>query len=488
MLPFYTLINIHKELGIPVYQQVANALVNLIREGRIPPGAALPSSRKMSQLLQVHRKTVIAAYEELGAQDWIESIPRKGVIVSTHLPELKPRTFKTTTAGEPAAIVTANFYRKLKAPVTTDVQQKKFQIVINDGFPDARIAPVDALMKQYRYFFKRPSLESYIMHGSAAGSYNLRMALAGFLSDTRALKINAGQLLMTRGAQMAIFIAARMILKPGSKVVVAEPNYAMASNIFEHFGAKLIRIRADENGIDVDAIAGLCKRSRPDMIYLIPHHHHPTTVTLSAERRMKLLELVRKYKIPVIEDDYDYDFHYGHSPLLPLASADHNGLVLYIGSITKSFASSIRVGYLVADAGFISHAAQLKEMIDIRGDVLLEEALSVLFNNGDMQRHLKKSLKIYHERRDLFCDMLTGKLKTMLSFTKPSGGMAVWARFNNKYKVKDIALKARAKGLFLSDGSFYNTGKHVYNAVRMGFASLNEKEMLSAIEILEQLK
>jgi len=130
------------------------------------------------------------------------------------------------------------------------------------------------------------------------------------------------------------------------------------------------------------------------LLYVIPHHHHPTTVTLSADRRMKLLDIIRNHKLPVIEDDYDYDFHYNRTPILPLASADHNGYVLYIGSITKSFASSVRIGYLLAGSEFIWQAARLREMIDIRGDVLMEEAMAILFKNGDMQKHLKNAVKI----------------------------------------------------------------------------------------------
>ena len=193
---------------------------------------------------------------------------------------------------------------------------------------------------------------------------------------------------------------------------------------------------------------------KPAMLYIIPHHHHPTTVTLSAARRMKLLSLIREYKLPVIEDDYDYDFHYARSPILPLASADHDGYVIYIGSITKCFASSIRMGYLVATEDFVNNAAQLKRMIDIRGDVLLEESLAILFNNGDMQKHLKKSLKIYQQRRDLFCDLLEKEFKGKLSFIKPSGGMSVWVRFDKRYPLQKISEKASGAGIVYRKRAF----------------------------------
>lgn len=283
---------------------------------------------------------------------------------------------------------------------------------------------------------------------------------------------------------MAIYIAASMLIKPGNIVIVGEPNYRFANMIFEKCGAKLVRVPVDADGIDVESIEKICRKQKPALLYIIPHHHHPTTVTLSAARRMQLMSLIRAYALPVIEDDYDYDFHYARSPILPLASADHGGYVLYIGSITKSFASSIRMGYLIAPPDFVRQAAALKQLIDIRGDLLLEESLALMYKNGDMQRHLKKSLKTYEKRRDLFCDELQIKLKGKISFTRPAGGMAVWARFDNRYPIPEIAAKAAARGLFIGDGSFYNSGTVNYNAIRMGFASLNEREIESVIAIL----
>jgi GntR family transcriptional regulator/MocR family aminotransferase len=200
---------------------------------------------------------------------------------------------------------------------------------------------------------------------------------------------------------------------------------------------------------------------------------------------MKLLELIRRYRLPVIEDDYDYDFHYSGGPILPLASADHEGNVIYIGSLAKSLATFVRVGYMIAPEHFINEAALMRRMIDIRSDNLLEEALAVLFRNGDMQRHLKKSVKLYHDRRNHFCSLLEQELKGIVQFQQPAGGMAVWAQFHKKYPLPAISARASAKGLLISNGSSYSYGTVNHNALRMGFASLNEKEQQEAIAILK---
>lgn len=487
MLPFQTLLTINKDAATPVYQQIANGLVRLIRDGVIKPGSPLPGSREMALLLQLHRKTIVAAYQELFTQDWIETIPRKGVIVSQRLPEIKPRTFKAQARIPAYAGNTGFTFNKLPVLAPSAVRPGDQRLVINDGFPDYRIAPIDLLMREYRSLFNGPAIKRHARYGALTGPLSLRTEMVKFLADSRGINITPNNLLLTHGAQMAIYIAAKLILRPGATVLVGEPNYFLADMIFEQFGAKLVRIPLDENGMDIDAIARICKKKRPDLLYIIPHHHHPTTVTLSAERRMKLLELIRQYRFPVIEDDYDYDFHYSSSPILPLASADHGGNVIYIGSFTKTLATFIRVGYMIAPENFITEASIARRLIDIRSDNVLEEALAQLFSNGDMQRHLKKSVKLYHERRDHLCQLLEKELSGVVSFRKPAGGMAIWTRFHEQFPLPAIAARASAKGLFMTDGSSYSYGTKNHNAIRFGFASLNEKEMKEAVEIIKQV-
>ncbi|MCF8448430.1 MAG: PLP-dependent aminotransferase family protein [Taibaiella sp.] len=483
---FETHITIDKSVALPVYRQIANSIITVIKGGLLKPGSKIPSSRQMAERLGLHRKTIVAAYEELITQGWIETIPRKSITVSTKLPEFKPKSFKEVEVVNSYQQKTTNFFLKVKQPFTAGGAAQHFQLVMNDGFPDARLAPIENLLKQYRALLRKSYAQHAFMLGGASGAYNLRTEIATYISKTRGINIAAENILITRGAQMAIFIAARMILKPGSTVVVGDPGYFMANNIFEHFGAKLIKVKVDEHGIDVDAIERICKKKRPDMLYIIPHHHHPTTMTLSAERRMRLLEIIRAYNLPVIEDDYDYDFHYSTAPILPLASADHKGYVVYTGSVTKSFASSVRIGYILAVKAFIDQASGIREMIDVRGDVLMEEALAGLYRNGDMQRHLNKTVKIYQERCDYFCTLLETELNGMVSFIKPTGGMAVWVTFAAGYPLTAIAKKAAKLGIFISDGSMYNTNTTNYNSVRIGFASMNIQEMHELVSVIKQ--
>lgn len=484
MLPFSTLIIPDRKSETAVYQQIANQLVTLIRDGIIQPGARLPGSRELAGLLQVHRKTVVAAYDELNAQDWIEVKPRKGISVSSRLPELKPKSFKAQTR-QPAYTGPARFtFNHTMVLPDFPLSKNKHRLIFNDGSPDSRLAPMDLFLRAYKELTAERNYKKFAPHSSYAGTPFLREELTRFLTDTRGLTIQTGNLLITRGAQMAIYLAAQLILKKGDEVIVTRPNYFMADKTFEQTGARLLYVPVDEEGMDVDAVEALCQKRKPRMLYVVPHHHHPTTVTLSMHRRMKLLDIIRRYQLIVIEDDYDYDFHYSSGPILPLASADHQGNVIYIGSLTKALAPSIRLGYMIASPDFITQATHLRRILDIRGDQLQEDALATLIRNGDLARHLKKAGKIYHTRRDYLCELLTRRLEGRIHFKKPDGGLAIWAKAGLSLPL--LAARASSLGLLINDGSYYNDDPANGNALRLGFASLRENEMEEAVEMLEK--
>ena len=470
------LLHIDKNAAQAVYSQLANGLIKLIRSGVLKPGTRLPSIRMMAAELKIHPRTVVAAYDEMAAQDWIYSKPRSGMVVADNLPDLKPRTFR---ASLPAAAVA-------KPQIEQD-PHKQYRYVINDGFPDHRIAPLELLIKLQRQAFYNDDVERTSMFSDIRGSLRLRKALAEHISSSRGIATTPDMLQLTRGAQMAIYIVAAALIKPGDEVLVGEPGYTLATAVFEQLGAKITHIPVDDEGINVDQIEKACKKRKFRLLYIVPHHHHPTTVTLSAVRRMQLLSLMRTHRFYTIEDDYDYEFHYAHRPILPLASADHDGLVLYIGSVTKNLAASMRLGYLVAGEEIVQRVARIKKVIDLRGDLLFEDSLAALFEDGTMQRHIRKSLKLYQQRRDLFCELLEKELGNYVHFRKPDGGMAVWVQFKKQFKISVISARAGAAGLKMSDGTAYDPVPDRLNGLRMGFASLNEREMRKVIAILRKI-
>ena len=482
------LITIDKNSQVPVYLQIANSIINHIRRGALKPSSALPGSRVLAGYLGVHRKTVVAAYDELYAQSWVDTYPRKGIFVAKNLPDVSPR--KITAAQQHYAYPAETLFDVPgeRTPFASlFVKGPENNLIFNDGFPDIRLAPVELMVREYRRFANYHFTSKYLMYGPEQGSESLRIELARFFGETRGLPVKPENILITKGVQMALYLVAQVLLKKGDTFVAGEPGYTGASEVLSHVQAKLETVPVDEHGINVDAIEDICKKKKVKLVYVIPHHHNPTTVTLSADRRMQLLELARKYKFAIIEDDYDYDFHYASSPILPLASIDNCGSVIYVGSFSKTIAPGIRLGFMVAPQNFIMHATRIRRLIDRQGEQLIEEAMANLLKNGDIGRHLKKANKIYHERRDILCRLLKEKLDGYVKFKIPDGGFAAWVEYLNGVKPALVAAKASAMGLTISSGrDYYHDASYPNHSVRTGFASLNETELEQAVDILKK--
>lgn len=477
MFPFERIIQIDKNSKIPIYKQIAFSIIDAIRNGTLKAGTYLPGSREMSKMVGVHRKTVIAAYDELNAQDWIVIVPRKHVSVSDRIPLLEPKKWNISDFKTSYEHSFQLPFRSINNQINTNESSFIPEIIIDDGHPDVRLSPIDELLKTYRsYTSKKHSIKNAHI-GTDQGTLRLREELTKFLAETRGLNILPKNLLITHGAQMSIYLAARLLLKSNSKIIVGKPNYPVANNTFLEIGAKLVEVTVDENGLDVDAIEAVCKKEKIAAVYVIPHHHYPTTVTLSIERRMKLLQLSQHYSFAIIEDDYDYDYHYTSSPYLPLASGNHNGNVIYIGSFSKVLDPSLRMGFMVAPENFIQQCVALRKLIDVGGDGYMQNALATLIKDGELKRHLKKAKKVYHFRRDFLDNLLKEKLQDYIDYKLPSGGMSVWIRLKPKYKVLELTKISQLKIIRINEEQ---------NAFRFGFASMNEHELETTVLLIEK--
>ncbi|WP_353718284.1 PLP-dependent aminotransferase family protein [Dyadobacter sp. 676] len=480
----------------PLYQQLESEIIQLICRGILKPGQALPSSRSLAESLKLNRKTVVATYEELDAQGWVETRERSGVYVSSSLPDTSERIIKENSKKlirsrqpgyhqilkHPAdAIAGTDRRMEIYAPGTRQPLYK-----IDDGFPDARIAPIEQLVREYRRLGKGRFTNQFLNYGPEHGSYRLRVELAKFLNRTRGMQITEKEVLITKGTQMAIYLAAQLLISRGDTVFVPEPGYFDANRTFQLAGGDLVFIPVDKDGMDVDMIERLCKRKVPKMIYVIPHHHRPTTVTMSAERRMRLMNLAYEYGIALLEDDYDFDYHFASDPLLPLASLDSAAHIIYVGSFCKSVAPGIRIGFMVAPEAVINEAATIRKLIDRQGDQLLEEAMAELLNTGEISRHIKKSHKVYQGRLDNTCRLLSERLGKYLTFERPNGGLAIWANYRENVSASAVALNAKKLGLQISDGrNYFFQPDNIMSDdfVRIGYCSLDEVEMAHAVDI-----
>jgi GntR family transcriptional regulator/MocR family aminotransferase len=484
MLPWKTIIQVQKDSECPVYLQIANSVIHEMRKGRVGPGIKLPGTRQMAEILEVHRKTIVRAYEELDAQGWIEMHPSKGTFTSKELPEINGRRFSNTLKQKnfPA---TTGYTVKVNSLTRTPSLPLRHIMGFHDG-PDMRLIPADEIGRAYKSMLSRNTFLKFMSYVETPGVQKFRAVLSDYLNASRGLQTTFENILVTRGAQMAIYLLTTVLFAKGDTIIVGDTNYYYADHVFLQAGMQLARVKVDDCGIDVDAIEKLCRRKKIKALYITSHHHYPTTVTLSAARRIQLLSLAGKYGFIIIEDDYDYDFHYLSSPMLPLVSADTKGMVVYIGTLSKTIAPAIRTGYIIAPQNLILELSRIRQLIDVQGDPIMELALIEMFEEGNIKRHMKKALLAYHKRRDFLCSLLNDKLSDIIDFKVPNGGLAIWAKFDKSVPLPPLTEKLRSQGLILSNGLIHNTSSISLNSTRMGFGWMNEEEAENAVELLNK--
>lgn len=353
-VPFKSLIQLDRQSDQAVYLQIAYQLMNAIQRGMLVPGLKLPGTRSLCVDLEVHRKTVIAAYDELETQGWIEIRPNKGTFIGAKTLDSHPEPLPYHQELLVRYAASTGYHFKKSMLLDLPILKNNSELEFTDGLPDVRLAPLDQLSRVYSTNLKRRRNSRYLGYSHHEGSEHFKEMLATYLNNTRGLPISEKNIMITRGVDMGIYLAADLLLETGDLVVVGDLSYYVANMIFQKAGAEIISVPVDGEGICVEAVKDLCKKNKIRMLYLTPHHHYPTTVTLSAKRRIELLQLSTAYGFIILEDDYDYDFHYDSSPVLPLASADGQGMVVYIGSFCKSLAPGFRSGYLVAPENLIS--------------------------------------------------------------------------------------------------------------------------------------
>ncbi|APG64175.1 hypothetical protein LPB136_01795 [Tenacibaculum todarodis] len=480
MFPFKTSFTLDRKISKPLYLQLSNQFIQLIKEQKLPPKTKLPGSRTLAELLNIHRKTVVASYDELILQGWIESVAKKGTFVHSNLPLLHQTEFsKSNFTSEKQK--TGFFFYKNEVFTSKNIIKDEAVMYLNDGVSDGRLTPIEEIARTYRRITNKKNVFNHLGYNSPYGNEKLRGVLVNYLNETRGLQVAKENVLITRGSQMGIWLSSQLLLKKGDVIVTGETNYASATTTFKNQQAIIKIVEVDENGIVTDNIEAICKKQQIKAVYVTSHHHHPTTVTLSAERRIHLLNLSTQYNFAIIEDDYDYDFNYNHAPILPLKSHDTNGNVIYIGSVCKTVAPVFRVGYLIASKEFVDEAASRRKIVDRQGDELLELTFADFIHSGDLDRHIRKVMKIYKQRRDLFCNLFSKELNAFFQFEKPKGGMAIWAILNKKYSWKQVVKEAQKHKLIIGDFNRYDMGNLKHNGIRIGFASYTEAEIYELI-------
>ena len=473
--PWSMRIMIDKTAKIPAARQIVHSVIEEVRRGRLDPGSPLPGSRDLADSLQVNRKTVVHAYTELAAQGWVATESRRGTFVVDDLPLLKASGSRAATRM-PAA---PSFSLPAAGPTLGTQLPSGESLAFNDGAPDIRQVPVDVIARAYRTALRSTAHGLRLGYGDPRGSEILRASISEMLNTSRGLSTTAENICVTRGSQMGIFVIAQTLIAPGDTVVVEALTYPPAREAFRKAGARIASVSVDADGLRVDELEDLCRRGPVRAIYVTPHHHFPTTVLMKPERRMRLMLLAAQFGFAVIEDDYDHEFNFTHQPMLPLASFDRSGNVIYIGSFSKLLSPSLRIGYLSAPRAVIEKVAAEIMLIDRQGDPALEAAVASMIEEGELHRHIRKVMRLYAERRGCFERYLHEYLGDRVTFVVPDGGLAFWVRFAG-VDVEQLKVRCHERNLFVQSPAAFAMQPMNVSALRLGFAGLTREELKEA--------
>jgi len=465
--PWQFEIHLDKKSDKALYLQIADAIINAVKSGKLTSGNALPGSRQLAGLLNVNRNTVIEALDVLIAEGWLITVDRKGTFIADILPE-------------------TNFNKKTETKASSTIENPKPHLVFDDGLPDSRLAPMNDLARAYREIFNRKSRWQIMGYSNELGNAEFRKAIVQMLNFKRGMNVSLDEICITRGSQMAMYLAAHCLLSKGDYVIIENPGYKPAWEAFENAGATLLPVNILKDGLDLEQVENHLKNNKAiKAIYVTPHHQFPTTVTMSLKKRLKLIELSNQYGFTIIEDDYDNEFHFGQRPILPISSYSNAKNFIYIGTLSKIVAPALRIGYLAASIENIQKIAQHRKIIDVQGDNIMEEAVLNLINEGKIKRHLKKTNLIYKAKRDHFESLCKLHLKDKITFTKPEGGLAFWIVPKSEIDLQKVCNELLKKGIKIMSPEKFSFGNPA-SGLRLGYASLTEEQMEEGILALSK--
>lgn len=465
--------------GQAKYLQLADAIRSAIRKGQLVAGDALPSVNSLSRDLGLNRHTVMKSLAELIAEGWITSKQRIGYQVVEHLPVEKSRLSPSSSSKAATPIK----YRIVRptAPLVDDAVHE-YEYDFSGGRPDVALFPFAEFKSHMSDVLSRPPIHQ-LGYGETAGNPELIGEVTGYLRKARA--ITDREIIITNGSQEAIYMVAQLLLQTGDKVAVEALGYPPAMLAFKNTGAQLVSIRQDEQGIIPKDLEDKISQGDVRLIYLTPLHQYPTTVTLTVSRRLQIYQLAAKHQIPIIEDDYDHEFHYRCQPLAPMASDDPRQLVIYISTFSKIMFPGTRVGFMAVSQPMAKAIKAYRCLVNHKSNVFMQAALARWMKEGGFERHIRRTTRINQQRRDHAVSFL--RSLGVFEFEMPDGGMALWLKIkNNRINAQQLAEKAKRAGIYIQyEGQFRHHNKSKKNRyIRIGFAGMDEKKFVKGIRAL----
>ena len=460
---------------LPKYQRLAEGIRTSIKTGMLKPGEILPSTRELAKRFRFDRHTIMKALGELESEGWIQSKEKVNYQVVNTLPTKFLQPLSNIQKQFAPKEVPLKFARSLQDVPFHKTRTHRFSFP--SGAPDPRLFPIQEFKS---HLYDALSSRDLLVYGSPEGQARLIEQIKIFLRRVR--NIQDRKIVVTNGSQEAIFYLAQLLLRPGDCVAVEELGYPATFEALRFAGAELYPIRVDSEGLVIEDFERLLKKRKVRMIAVTPLHQYPTTVTLSASRRLRLYELAYRHDVFILEDDYDHEFHYESQPVAPLASFDPAGLVLYVSTFSKVLFPTARTGFMAVPEKIGLEAQKLKRISSRQNEPLMQETIAKWMESGGLERHLRRMRRAYAERLDrLIQDLEVYKMHHDISWHKPDGGMALW--LNIGVNSHSFANKALDK-VMLNPENIYRLDDKIGTHLRLGFSGQTVSENSAGLEAL----
>ncbi|QXE21045.1 PLP-dependent aminotransferase family protein [Clostridium sp. 001] len=471
-------ISIDKKSSIPIYVQIKNEIRNIIYSGMLPSNFLLPSERKLAEELNVSRSTVISAYEELKSLGLLESHKGKGTIVANNTKN-KQLSIRNHT-------VPLSWYQFFDSNVSSANNHDIVDIInsvggeknisFSAGIADPSLHPLKDIVKLQKDLWENCG-NDMLAYISSYGYYPLRESLSRLLKS-RNISVSPKEIMILSGSMQGIDFIGRAFLSKGDVVIVEEPTFMSAIELFKLSGAKVIGVPMESDGINLDVLEILLNKYKPKFLYTVPTFQNPTSIVMSLEKRYKLLNLAYKYQLPIIEDDPYSEINYENIYLPSLKSLDTYGYVIYLSTFSKTMFSGMRVGWTAAPVQVIKKFALLKQMTDLHVNTASQYILDKFLREGLYENHIKLICKEYMKKRDLMLSILEKNKSLGISFNLPKGGYYIWCKLPENISQTQLLLKCSKKGVSYAPGNvFYPEGSDGKSYMRLNYTFENAKNI-----------
>jgi GntR family transcriptional regulator/MocR family aminotransferase len=434
---------------LPIYRQLYDWFRRAIAGGQLRPGQRLPSTRNLAAELKISRMPVLAAFEQLFAEGYLETFIGAGTCVARSIPDdtLHPPVVKARKGGQ--EITEKRGPRRMSrrgAALTRVLAQSWLDNLgaFRVSLPALDHFPIGVWSKLVARHSRRPP-RGIMAYGAAMGYLPFREAIAEYLGAVRGVRCESSQILVTTGSQQALQISAQVLLDPKDRVWIEEPGYPGARQAFLTAGAQLIPVPVDHDGINVAEIIRRGRDARA--VYVTPSHQYPMGMTMSATRRMLLLNWAVRSGTWIIEDDYDSEYRFGSHPIASLQGLDTDGRVIYVGTFSKVMFPALRLGYVVVPRDLVPAFSAARDAADIFSSTLYQAVLTDFIREGHFARHIRRMRILYMERRTALVKAIRIQMEDMLDVIGAEAGMHLVALLPRGTNDVAISRKAAQKGI-----------------------------------------